>query len=453
MEYYQVVPRSSGHGGSQCAFRCGVPSNAGRPFPRRRLLNPLDTLQARLKRGFLPASPASAGILDTIRGALSSAGLDPDSGVMADVTRTIRQALGQTRPMSGADTVGAGNADLAARLQRGALGGPIIDVVAHEVRNDDLPGRFESHSFSCAAGTRAYRLYVPAAADQKAAEGSAREVSPMPLVVMLHGCKQSPEDFAAGTRMNELAERHGLLVAYPAQAQHANGSNCWNWFRSQDQARGAGEPSIIAGIVGQVAATHRIDERRIYVAGLSAGAAMAVILGETYPEVFAAVGAHSGLPYGAAGDLPSAFAAMAGNAPARMARVPAPDDAPATSARAAPAAGSSAQGVPTIVFHGDSDRTVDQRNATRIADRAIARQAAGLRRTIEAGTTPDGRGHERIVHADAHGTPVVEQWFLHGAGHAWAGGSSRGSFTDPCGPDASAQMLRFFALHRRTDPA
>ena len=411
-------------------------------------MNPLDTLQARLKRGFLPSSPASAGILDTIRGALSSAGLDPDSGVMADVTRTIRQALGQTRPIGDAGTVGAGLADLAGRLQRGALSGPIIDVVAHEVRGDDLPGRFESHSFSCPAGTRTYRLYVPAAANQPAMDGPARESGPMPLLVMLHGCKQSPEDFAAGTRMNELAERHGLLVVYPAQAQHANGSNCWNWFRSQDQARGAGEPSIIAGIVGQVAATHRIDERRIYVAGLSAGAAMAVILGETYPEVFAAVGAHSGLPYGAADDLPSAFAAMAGKPASRAARATAPGDA-----GGAPAAGSPTPGMPTIVFHGDSDATVNQRNAKRIAERAVARQAADLHRTVETDTTPDGRGHERIVHADAHGTPVVEQWFLHGAGHAWAGGSSRGSFTDPCGPDASAQMLRFFALHRRTDPA
>ena len=187
-------------------------------------------------------------------------------------------------------------------------------------------GEFVSRSFTNHAGTRTYKLYVPASY-------SGEPGKPVPAVVMLHGCTQSPDDFAAGTRMNVLAEQHGFLVIYPAQAASANGSKCWNWFRSEDQRRDRGEPALIAGITRKVVANYHVDERRILVAGLSSGAAMAVILGTTYPDTYAAVGAHSGLPYGAAHSMASAFGAMKAPFMATATTRWTPETAPQSSSR------------------------------------------------------------------------------------------------------------------------
>ncbi|QOW20524.1 PHB depolymerase family esterase [Lysobacter ciconiae] len=286
-------------------------------------------------------------------------------------------------------------------------------------------------SYTNAAGTRTYLLYVPPGLDL---------ATPAPLVLMLHGCTQDPADFATGTGMNALADQFGMLVAYPAQTARANGSNCWNWFRGQDQARGAGEPSILAGIVADIAADHRVDQARVYVAGLSAGAAMAVILGRTYPDVFAAVGAHSGLPFAAATDMSGAFAAMQGRAATPGAGAKSNAAAARRSARAVP--------IPTIVFHGDADRTVNASNGQAIVDDILGShepsdRLASASVQAEAG----GRAYTRQIHADDSGLPIVELWDLHGAGHAWSGGNPAGSFTDASGPDASAEMLRFFLRH------
>ncbi len=273
--------------------------------------------------------------------------------------------------------------------------------------------RFLSGNFSAAAGERDFRLYIPAN----------RPAGPLPLLVMLHGCTQSPEDFAAGTRMNALAEDSPRLVLYPSQTQAANANRCWNWFKPGDQARDRGEPSLIAGMVRQVMDEHAVDARRIHAAGLSAGGAAAAILGETYPDLFAAVGVHSGLACGAARDVPSAFAAMRSGSP-----VYTPAGSP----------------VPTIVFHADRDATVHPVNG----DQVIARAAAeGLRRSTTQGEVPGGHGFTRICQADAAGRVLLEQWLVHGGGHAWSGGDTAGTYTDPRGPDASREMLRFFAQH------
>jgi len=277
--------------------------------------------------------------------------------------------------------------------------------------------RFEARSFSNAAGSRGYKIYIP----------SAYVGQPLPLVVMLHGCTQDPDDFAAGTGMNALAEEQNFLVAYPHQPASANLKKCWNWFNAADQRRGGGEPSLIAGIARQVIDDFSADPRRVYIAGLSAGGAAAAILAATYPDVFAAVGIHSGLACGAARDMASAFAAMGGKAPA-----PPPIEGPA---------------LPTIVFHGDADRTVNPVNAKQII--AQVSQDATLTEVVTHGETAAGVGFTRTVLRQPAGVAVIEQWQVHGAGHAWSGGNPSGSFTDPRGPDASREMMRFFLAHAK----
>jgi poly(hydroxyalkanoate) depolymerase family esterase len=280
--------------------------------------------------------------------------------------------------------------------------------------------QFATHSFTNAAGTRRYKVYVPV---RHAAQG-------LPVVVMLHGCKQGPEDFAAATRMNLLAEEHGLVVVYPKQAVKANNSNCWNWFESRHQQREAGEPSIIAGITREVVATYGGDAHRVYIAGLSAGGAMAAVMATTYPDVYAAVGIHSGLAYASAHDVPSAFSAMRGDGSPRL--------TPASG-------GSGTRVVPTIVFHGDRDVTVHPSNGDELI--ADAAKAAPARHSVERGQA-SGRTYTRSVYRTDRGDTVIEHWLVHGAAHAWSGGSAEGSYSDPAGPDASREMLRFFLQHK-----
>ncbi|MBS3652567.1 PHB depolymerase family esterase [Pseudaminobacter sp. 19-2017] len=280
--------------------------------------------------------------------------------------------------------------------------------------------RFEERTFSNGRASLGYKLYIPS---------TYKAQSSVPLVVMLHGCTQSPDDFAAGTRMNALAEEQIFLVAYPGQSQTANVSKCWNWFRAEDQQRGQGEPALIEGVTRQVMGDFSVDPKRVYVAGLSAGGAAAAIMGAAYPDLYAAVGVHSGLACGAAADLPSAFAAMRQGG--------------AVSAAGVPGARSPQCTVPTIVFHGDNDTTVHRVNGDQVI--VQAKGATPLRQTVGRGVSSGGMAYTRTVQSDESGHPVLEQWILHGAGHAWSGGSSDGSYTDPRGPDASREMLRFFS--------
>ena len=279
-------------------------------------------------------------------------------------------------------------------------------------------GQFLSASHSNHAGTRDYKLYIP----------SRYHGQPLPLVVMLHGCTQDPDDFAAGTRMNALAEETQCFIAYPEQTQSANASRCWNWFNSEDQQRGQGEPSIIAGITQDIIGNYNVDTRRVYIAGLSAGGAMAMIMGTTYPDLYAAVGIQSGLPYAAANDLPSALAAMQKGTP--------------ISAQPADTVTALAQ-IPVIVFHGDRDSTVHPSNG----DQIIAQAKANARASVLQAAVSDGHTYTRNVYRDGAGQAIAEQWIVHGAGHAWSGGSADGSYTDGKGPDASREMMRFFSTN------
>ncbi len=386
-----------------------------------------------------------ASITATIENALASAGLQTKTGPMHGVTETIRRALASAgmNPGTPAGT-DPSVIDVEARVVGEAPIEPPLPSRSPPVSEPAAPGEFVTRQFRNAAGARAYKVYTPASQSGK----------PMPLMVMLHGCTQSPDDFAAGTQMNRLAEEHGFIVVYPEQAANANGSKCWNWFKAQDQARDSGEPSLIAGITREVAASHPVDPRRIYVAGLSAGAAMAVILGETYPELYAGVGAHSGLPYAAAHDMPSAFAAMSGGGGGMpdLSNLPGLADLPGLGKLPGAAPGPRRQAahfVPTIVFHGDQDQTVRQANGAEIvhqARHALATESAGPlpTPTVKSGVAPRGRAFTQTVYADADGRPRIESWLLHGAGHAWSGGDASGSYTDGSGPAASAEMLRFF---------
>jgi poly(hydroxyalkanoate) depolymerase family esterase len=304
--------------------------------------------------------------------------------------------------------------------QRGQPGKPEVDTSPPHTG-----AKFIDATFTNTAGTRHYKLYIP----------SGYTGQELPLIIMLHGCTQTAMDFAAGTRMNMLAEKELFFVAYPEQEHSANGSKCWNWFQGTHQQRGLGEPSLIAGITQQIMQTYHVDTNRVYITGMSAGGAMAAIMAATYPDLFAAVAVHSGIAYGAAHDLPSAFAAMSQGAH-RQTRL-------------------LGEVIPLIVFHGDRDTTVAPINADCVLDQwiqAAHNGATSARRpvrdaTVKRGQVTGGHDYTRFTYHDASGQVIVEKWVVHQAGHAWSGGSPNGSFTDPRGPNASAEIVRFFTEH------
>jgi poly(hydroxyalkanoate) depolymerase family esterase len=282
--------------------------------------------------------------------------------------------------------------------------------------------RFSHGSHDTGERALHYRLFIP---------GSER--GPMPLIVMLHGCGQDATDFAAGTGMNALAEKHGCLVLYPEQSFGAHWNRCWNWYDRTHHRRGEGEPALIAGLTRRIMAEHAVDPARVAVAGLSAGGAMAVIMGRTYPDLFSAVGCHSGLAHGSASSDAGALLAMrTGPGPSAAA----PQGAPAA--------------VPVIVFHGDADATVHRTNSGGVIRQFLdshevhgSAEGAGVAMVAERGCS-GGRTFTRQVHRESAGGVLAEQWTVHGAGHAWSGGDLRGSYTDARGPNASDEMLRFF---------
>lgn len=357
-------------------------------------------------------------------------------GRLLEATRILRRALQQTAPAPGrAPTEGPRGT-----LQRGE---EITDVAFRELsaqtyerpcslvpcldrvgapQGNATPSRFEAHRFASNGRTCAYRLYLPPRSDDRL----------LPVVVMLHGCTQDAADFATGTAMNELAAQRGCIVVYPEQQARANSMRCWNWFEPSHQQRGRGEPAMIAALAADVVQRCQGDPRRVYVAGLSAGGAMAALVAQLYPDVFAAVGVHSGLPAGAARDVPSAHAAM---------RRP---------ARTASTGTASGVVVPTIVFHGGSDRTVHPDNGRRLIAEALARASSSGIPLLprEQTVTVAGRTAQRTVYHDPLGVSRLEHWDIPGGSHAWSGGSAAGTYTDPSGPSASAAMIDFFLVQQ-----
>ena len=296
------------------------------------------------------------------------------------------------------------------------------------------PGSFQQVTFMHGGTSHHYQLYVPPGA----AIGK-----PMPLVLMLHGCMQSTDDFAVGTGMNPAAAAAHALVVYPAQQRSANPNACWNWFDPENQQRGTGEPALLVDMLHDVAARHPVDSEQIYVAGMSAGGAMAAVLGREYPDMFAAVGVHSGLQAGAAHNVMAALSAMSTGAKsiAHTKATSSPTETP----------------LPLIVFHGDADSTVNSKNGEQLVEAAVKALVGGgiaVQHEMLDGKSTAGQRFTRTVyrHADTPvrdaTTPVVaEHWVLHGAGHAWSGGHAPGSLTDPRGISATQEMLRFFLEH------
>jgi poly(hydroxyalkanoate) depolymerase family esterase len=308
-----------------------------------------------------------------------------------------------------------------------AVPGLAAEPVAQRPLAKPRPASFKAHSFDFDGARYAYRLYLPSLSGDASLQA-------LPVVVMLHGCKQDAADFARGTDMNTLAEQQKCIVLYPEQLSKANSMRCWNWFEKGHQSRDAGEPAMIAALTRSVLEKHNGDPSRVYVAGLSAGGAMAALVAGLYPELFAAAGVHSGLAAGAAGDVVSAFGAMR---------------------RGARGAGDGAA-VPTIVFHGSGDKTVHPSNGDQVvasALAAISAQGTQLKKS-ETGAAPRGapgagRPAERTRYSAADGVSHVEHWSVDAGPHAWSGGDPEGSFTDPQGPGASAAMLAFFLQHRQ----
>lgn len=312
-----------------------------------------------------------------------------------------------------------------------------VEPVGEASRSGEAVGQWLSGSYTGEHGTRSYRLYVPS---------GYTGAKPVPLVVMLHGCTQDPEDFAAGTQMNSVAESHTFLVAYPEQDTLANASRCWNWFEPAHQERGSGEPSLIAGIAHQVKLAYKVNEHRIHAAGMSAGGAMSVIVGATYPDLFSAIGVHSGLEYRAATDLATALLAQEAGGP----------DPDLQGTLAYQAMGKAAGRVRAIVFHGALDRTVVVTNGHQtlsqwaqtndlVDDGADDGSVDDVPESEETGATPAGYTYTRSVYESATGAVLLEKWIVNELTHAWSGGSTEGSYTNPKGPDASREMWRFFA--------
>jgi poly(hydroxyalkanoate) depolymerase family esterase len=268
------------------------------------------------------------------------------------------------------------------------------------------PGEVVAGQYAGAAGARAYRLYVPS---RPAAPADSR------LVLMLHGCTQDPDDFALGTRMDAVAEKRGWHVLYPAQTKSANFNKCWNWFSPNHQTGERGEPAILAAMTREIMAGR--DIRAACVAGLSAGGAMALIMGDVHPELFDAVLSHSGIAAGGARDLPSALAAMKSG----------PEQLPARPS-----------GPRLMIVQGADDRTVVARNAD-VIENAVETTAAPRRSSGEEA----GRKVERRVVDGADGKPRVATLRISGLGHAWSGGAPGGSFVDPQGPNVSEEFARF----------
>lgn len=359
------------------------------------------------------------------------------ANLMKSLFRAGRMAR-KGRPLSAAFALGDAMASSASSLRQAtrkpATKRPSARHGAASPPRRPAPGSFITDEFRCRQGALRYWLYTPT--------GSARRR--MPLVVMLHGCSQTAPDFASGTGMNALADELGFLVLYPQQSQSANLARCWNWHSPDNQARGKGEPAIIAALTRHAMALGRVNPARVYIAGLSAGGAAAAIIGTAYPDLFVAVGVHSGVATGSIRSMTGALSAMRGGTR--------PEGARPEKARPQTGKGRTRRPRPMIIFHGDQDRVVHPSNAGAFLhnmEKSYPGPLVSESFSGKADKSGKGRDFTRKIHRTKNGETLLEEWTVHGSGHGWSGGRLAGSYTDPEGPDASREMLRFFLSHKR----
>ncbi len=299
--------------------------------------------------------------------------------------------------------------------------------------NIEAPDSFQRVPIMVCGALHHYWLYVPPGA------AAAAKTSPlMPLVLMLHGCSQEAAEFAAATEMNTAAASANALVLYPEQARGANPGGCWNWFEPANQQRGQGELGLMVAMLLDVMARHPVDAQRVYAAGISAGGAMAALLAREYPELFAAVGVHSGLRAGAADNVMAALSAMNNGAKVGTSETP-------------PTHNSGAAQPALIVFHGENDSTVHPKNGAQLVQAALQTalgdKNAALHETQQGQSNAGQRFTRHLYRGSDSDKVLVEHWLLHNGGHAWSGGSAKVGQTDPKGVSATQEMLRFFLEH------
>jgi len=302
-------------------------------------------------------------------------------------------------------------------------------------------GKWVIGTASSKSGSRKFRLWVPRHHDGR---------EPSPLVMLLHGCGQSAKDLAKICGMNAIAERDNFLVVYPEQPTAANLLRCWNWFDPKHQARESGEPSILAAVVEQAVSSHNVDPDRVYVAGLSAGAAMAVVMGATYPDLFMAIGVVAGLEFAAATTAAAGLGAITRGGPDPSHQGLLAFQAMSEGLREKPK-----RRMPVIVFQGAADPYLNPVNADQVLaqwartndyldgneDGKRLLEQAG---EITAGSVPGSYSFQKCKYEDSAGRLLMEKWLVEGLGHAWPGSPSAGRFADPNGPNASEEMWRFF---------
>jgi poly(hydroxyalkanoate) depolymerase family esterase len=294
-------------------------------------------------------------------------------------------------------------------------------------------GTLSSGDYTGPAGTQHYELYVPS---------SYKKGTAAPLVVALHGCTETGDQFRQLSQWDKLAEADGFLVVFPEQNSNANSMKCWNFFKGEHMQRGAGEPAKIAGLTTWVEQQYTVDPDMVYVNGLSAGGAMASVMATTYPDLYAAVGIGSGCEY-------AATAACAGYRSA---------DPVQAGKDAYTAMGAQARQMPFIVFEGDADTTVPPVNAAQVVeqwqvtndwidDGANNGSVPRVPTSTTPGVAPGGRSFTNTGYGDGHGAELGQFWLVSGMGHAWSGGCSCESYADPAGPDETAAMYAFFVAH------
>ena len=372
-------------------------------------------------RRMLRSRPIILPLLAALLGCSASGGQtydsDPDAGqdASADAVEAEDVAM-DTSLLDAADTDVTADADAALPDLDAAVGG----------------GELIQRSYVGPEGTRDYLLYVPAGYDG----------TPRPLVVGLHGCSQSASHFAYITGFNHLADTEGFLVVWPEQNIVSNTSLCWNWFSLVHQQRDTGEAAIIAGMVDEVAGTHAVDSKRVHAVGISAGGAMAVVLGAVFPDVFASVGSVEGCPFNGTPCVGS---------PSLM-------PASTLAGYVVDAMGSKARLLPLLVVQGTLDTSVLPANgellvqqwvraADQIDDGATNGSVPTTAASTSDGSAPGGHDYEKAVYLDANGDVLVERWLVSGLGHAWPGGAPAIAYSDPQGPSACDESWRFFEEH------